>query len=427
MLVEFKVANFRSFREEQTLSLVASKDRTYPDSLIDAGKFNLLKAAAIYGANASGKSNLIKAMEFMVKFVATSATRMNVGDPIEDAAPFRLEATSVDKPSSFCVTALLDGTRYEYGFSVTRRRVCAERLKVCRQGGRLTTWLDRCLDGESQQTKWSIKGPLKKDARLLTERTRENGLLLSRGAELNVAAITELFLWFKNKVWKYDLARPPVELMSKTAEHVQQDAGFRERVLRLVRDADLGISDLKVRDEPVPISWVGNEPLPGMPRSLNWPRVKAVHTPAGSRDGVDFDLLDDESNGTQRFFAIVGPFLEALDDGKLLLVDELECSMHPLLARKLIELFQDPEANTKGAQLIFATHDSTLMDQNLLRRDQIWLTEKRQSGASELFSLYDFEPPEKPRNTEAFARRYLAGRYGAVPQFGPSLEDLDIR
>ena len=139
---------------------------------------------------------------------------------------------------------------------------------------------------------------------------------------------------------------------------------------------------------------------------------------------IPFSLEEDESNGTQRFFALAEPILLALSEGNLLVIDELDCSMHPLLTRKVIELFQSPEENTKGAQLVFATHDSSLMDPTLLRRDQIWLTEKRANGATELFSLYDFGADSRPRKDTAFEKNYLAGRYGAVPSFGPFFEDL---
>jgi hypothetical protein len=136
--------------------------------------------------------------------------------------------------------------------------------------------------------------------------------------------------------------------------------------------------------------------------------------------------MDDESNGTRRFFAIAYPFLKAIDTGTPLIIDELECSIHPLLTRRLIELFQSPAANQKGAQLIFATHDTTLMDSQLFRRDQVWLVEKNSSGQSTLTSLYDFKPDHRPRSSEAFQRNYLAGRYGGVPSFGPIFEDLEI-
>jgi AAA15 family ATPase/GTPase len=140
---------------------------------------------------------------------------------------------------------------------------------------------------------------------------------------------------------------------------------------------------------------------------------------------IRFNFLEAESNGTQRFFALAGPWLDALDQGALLVLDELDCSMHPSLTRKLVELFQTREANPHGAQLVFSTHDSTLMDLELFRRDQIWIVEKGRTGASRLSSLYDFE--EKPRNNEALQRRYLAGRYGGVPVFGPTFEDLELK
>ena len=142
---------------------------------------------------------------------------------------------------------------------------------------------------------------------------------------------------------------------------------------------------------------------------------------------MQFSLEEDESNGTQRFFALIGPVLNVLDHGGLLVVDELECSMHPLLTRKVVELFHNPEANPKGAQLIFATHDSTLMSPALLRRDQIWLMEKNFKSATEMFSLCEIEREKRPRKEESFGKNYLAGRYGGVPIFGPALEDAEVR
>jgi hypothetical protein len=146
-----------------------------------------------------------------------------------------------------------------------------------------------------------------------------------------------------------------------------------------------------------------------------------MHQTGSGNELVPFDL-GDESEGTQRVFALAGPFLDALDFGWVVTVDELDCSMHPLLTWNLVQLFQS-SANKKGAQLIFTTHDTSLMDPELLRRDQIWITEKNAAGATELRSLYDFK--EKSRSTEAFEKRYLAGRYGGIPSFGPTFEDID--
>jgi AAA15 family ATPase/GTPase len=155
--------------------------------------------------------------------------------------------------------------------------------------------------------------------------------------------------------------------------------------------------------------------------------VHTLHQIPGAAEPVEFSLERDESNGTQRFFALVGPVLDALDDGDLVVVDELECSMHPLLTGKLVELFQSPDANCQGAQLVFATHDSSLMTPSLFRRDQIWLTEKNRKGATELFSLCEMESPKRPRKGEAFEKNYLSGRYGGIPNFGPAFEDLEVR
>ena len=438
MLIEFKVANFRSFHEEQTFSLVASKDKAHPDNLIDCGKFKLLKAAAVYGANASGKSNLIKAIRVMEQLVRSSATKLNVGDPIAGISPFRLHTQSRKSPSRFEVTLQNDETQYVYGFSATTERVHDEWLRVRRPGGRLSKWLERKLDPGSGKTRWEIKGPLKKDEKLLREKTRDNCLVLSRGAELNIGLLKSVFRWFREKVQIYDLSQAAFSLARETAKRAKSDDIFHARVSRMLQDADLGIVGIDVSEIPF------SEMSAGIPEQLKVAvrdlaeellvekepsgfKVSTRHESVDSAEMVSFSLERDESNGTQRYFALVGPILEVLEEGAVLVVDELECSMHPLLTRKLIELFQSPEMNKTGAQLVFATHDSSVMDSSLLRRDQVWLTEKNQSGATELFSLYDFDTKTRPRNTEAFEKNYLAGRYGGIPHFGPALEDLEIQ
>jgi AAA15 family ATPase/GTPase len=221
-----------------------------------------------------------------------------------------------------------------------------------------------------------------------------------------------------------------------------------------MRHADLGIDDLEVSEDkhkhftitqpaadhlesvtgtltagPVisgTSSFVAGTPL-GFTSGLTFPPLYTIKSVRQSPSGeaIQFNFLEAESHGTQRFFALAGPLLDALDQGGLLVIDELGCSMHPTLTRKLIELFQTRDANQRGAQLVFSTQDSTLLDLELFRRDQLWIVEKDAAGASQLASLYDFE--EKPRNNEALQRRYLAGRYGGVPVFGPTFEDLELK
>ncbi len=435
MLIDFKIKNFRSIKEEQTLSLVAGatgKDQTRPDSLVEWEGFKLAKTAALFGANASGKSNIVRAFRFMKSFVSRSATRMNLGDRIREAIPFRLDIESPGMPSSLEITLLLNGTQYVYGFSATAERVLDESLRVRPAGGRMTTWLSRHVTPHGQD--WQISGPLRKDETLLRDKTRDNGLALSRGAELNISDLSELFLWFRKDFLVYDLSVPPMVLAEGTAVRVGEDKNFRARVLQLLRDADLGISSIEVSEEPALV--IPKDAPEDLRKVLNAFKdmagdddikrhpVTTYHRVAGADRPVAFRLAEDESNGTQRFFALAGPILDALDRGQLLVLDEFECSMHPLLSRKLVELFQSASANKKGAQLVFATHDTSLMSQKLMRRDQIWFTDKSQAGATELFSLYDFT--DRPRAASAFERNYFAGRFGAVPRFGRSLEDLEM-
>jgi len=439
MLVEFRVKNFRSIDEEQVLSLIAAgKDDSHPDNLIVSEKFNLVKAAAIHGANASGKSNLIKAIRCMEMFIENSATRMNQGDKIPGIVPFRLSSVSREQPSSFEVTIIIEGTRYEYSFSATATRVYSERLVVNPPAPRRRrVWFEREFDPKSNDTRWAFKTPFKKiDERILKEKTRDNGLVLSRGAELNVGPLLDAFHWFKSSLWVFDLSIPPLFLMHNTARHAKDDPGFMGRVCQMIQHADISIDRLSVAEEPIERQFFEKYFSGEFLRELNIPgdeedmtrlKIQAAHTLSGGKGKEVFDFERDESNGTKRFFALCGPFLDAMEKGAVVVVDELECSMHPLLTRKLIELFQSPNANKKGAQLIFATHDSTLMDPELFRRDQIWLVEKNQKGSSELFSLYDFDTKDRPRNTEAFQRNYLAGRYGGVPKFGPIFEDLELK
>jgi hypothetical protein len=286
---------------------------------------------------------------------------------------------------------------------------------------------------------WELKGELQ-GTDGVKEKTRENGLFLSRAAEMNVEPVKELFLWFRKRLWPLNLSQPPDVLMQRTASRVAEKAVFRAQVERLVRDADFGIEGLyatrgrplledapkEIREVFVQLQEAFRHSQPDTADELfERYAVRTRHRLRDSDDTVEFDLATDESNGTQRFIALVSPILGALENGNTIVVDELDCSMHPLLTYKLLELFQSEEANPRGAQLVFSTHDSNLMKHALFRRDQIYLTEKKPTAETVLFSLADFTPA--PRKDEAFEKNYLSGRYGAVPNFGPSFEDWEIQ
>jgi hypothetical protein len=423
MLIQFKVKNFRSFRDEQVLSMVAAttKDTTHPDSIQEVGEHRLLKTAAIFGANASGKSNLVKAMDFGVNLVCDSATRLNVGDQIPVAVPFRLDAKTQDQACEVEFVVLLNGVVYEYGFAATAARVEREWLHVKPKGkGKKATWL---LRTGSSPKKWTVAGPLAKDQELLREKTRPNCLVLSRGAELNCEPLLPLFTWFVRAcVAMPDGAGYLFRLATFVLEEMPE---LLCSVARYLKDADTGISDVSVIDKTLRNgakvnSSLASQSIKGTPQALS---VQTRHHVEGLEEPVFFDMEQDESHGTHRYFALITRVLVTLRLSSLLVVDELDCSIHPLLSRKLVELFHNKELNPNGAQLIFTTHDGSLMHPDLLRRDQIWFAEKTDRVATSLYSLYDFE--DRPRNDTAFEKNYRIGKYGGVPIFGPALEDLE--
>ena len=411
MLISFSVENYRSFADEQTLSLEATKDDAHPDHVVDCGKFSLLKSIAVYGSNSSGKSNLLRAIGFMANFVRASATEMNLGDPIRSASRFHLDRSWAAMPCSFDVRLLLSGTEYQYGFSVTRERVYDEWLFVKRKDKKASNPLSRRFDPGTEKTDWNLRGELK-GQRELIEKTRDNGLFLSRAAEMNVDFVKGLYYCFGERISYLDLAEMPSWLTSQTIRRVATDDLFRQRVESMIHDADFGIDGLSIIQSD------------GLHKGDTFFDLKTIHKVRDSDDMIGFRFERDESNGTQRFFGVIGPVLDAIDNGSVLVVDELDCSMHPHLTRKLVEMFHSKELNPKGAQLIFATHDTNLMSPALFRRDQIWITEKASNGGTELFSLSDIESKNRPRKEEPFEKHYLAGRYGGVPSFGPALEDL---
>lgn len=427
MLIDFRVENFRSFAAMQGFTMVASPDNSLSETLIKRDKIRVLRSGAIYGANASGKSNLLKAIGFLRQFVTTSATQMNLGDALPWVVPFRLDNKWTDKPCRFEITVAIHGSRYEYAVALTPKYVQSESLYVTRPGGRRAKRFTREYNAQTAFAKWDLPGVSRKEEKLLTGRTRDNGLLLSRAAELNFQLAQELYSWFVSSFWIFDLSQSPLFFMPHTAGMVLADATYKARVLHLLRDADFGIREIEAQQKPFVVNKETPEAIKNL-LAVSGPQqmidIRTTHF-ATDQSPVSFSLAEDESQGTQRFFLIAGPILNALDHGATVVIDEFECSMHSLLVQKIVSLFQSPDANPRVGQLIFATHDSSLMNSSLLRRDQVWIAQKRRNGDTELFSLYDFEGEKKPRKDEAFQKNYLSGQYGGVPQFGPIFEDLE--
>ncbi|MBO8186737.1 AAA family ATPase [Streptomyces spirodelae] len=397
MLLKFRVANFRSLRDEQELSFVPPPDEpsgmTRELSLSDGKHLAVFPVLGLFGANASGKSNVIVALREMKKAVLTSYAGWTAHERIP-REPFALDPKSGADSTFFEVDFVLPETRvrWTYGFELGDRRVESEWLHAYPKGRR-QVWYDR--DASRDQV-YDFPGGRLRDRSRLAETTRPNALLLTRAANDNHPQLTPIHRWFQQNLWDVTPETEKKHRETYTAERLLNDED-RERIEELLRVADLGISEARVERKP------GEQP-----------KISLLHTSSsGEPVAIDWDR---ESFGTRSWFALLGPILLALDRGAVLLVDELDSSLHSKFAAEVVRLFQTPSVNTNGAQLLFTSHDASLLSLprggRLLDPGQIWLTEKDRDGSTELYPLADIDPGEE----EDLSDSYLAGAFGGVPR-----------
>ena len=417
MLLEFRIGNFRSYAAEMRFSMVAGSGKELPSNTMTVegfDRYSLLRSAAIYGANASGKSNLIHAFAFFRQFVLESAESRQEGDMIP-VYPFLLDPKLAGSPSQFEMTFLWDGVRHQYGFVVSRERVHEEWLTVYPKG-KPQEWFHRTLDSAGKSTwSWS-RTHLRGDKSQLAERTRDNALFLSVAAQWNHVQITPIYRWFRNGL---RVLPKDVGAMTYTQGQLLNNPGFREWLTGILKAADTGISRVLARESKIHkdhLRFPGE--IPDHVRKyltesfLNELKVEVRTTRQlpGSDKEVEWDL-EMESDGTRRMLELLGPIYDVLQEGAVLVMDELDTSLHAYMTRELVQLFNNPKTNLGHAQLVFTTHDTSLLDPTLFRRDQVWFTAKDATGETDLYSLEDFSP----RKGEALQKGYLVGRYGAVP------------
>ncbi len=416
MLIEFRVKNFRSLRDEQVLSLVASKDKTLLDTNTVVTGVNavpaLLRSAVVYGANASGKSNLIKAMQYMRAVVAESATVIQPGQSFS-VQPFRLDAESASQPTEFEATFLLDGVRYQYGFALTAQRIVSEHLLVYK-AFKPQRWFDRYVDNETGKDVYEFGPGLKGPKNVWEGATRSNSLFLSMAVQLNSEQLRPVFDWFTNKLVIFNEVSP---LAPQFSVQMLQQAAKRREICDFLSAADISIADIEVVTRKVPGQSLHLDMATGKTelssKEIEENQLRFHHV---TKQGNAVFDLSEESSGTRSLLFLTGPVFDILSKGLTLVIDELDTSLHTLLVRQLVRLFHQPDINTGGAQLIFATHDTSLLDApDLLRRDQVWFVEKDRDQASSLVSLSEFSP----RKNEALERGYLMGRYGGIPFLEP--------
>jgi uncharacterized protein len=424
----FRAENVRSFRDELQFSMLATtlaetdvaRDVTWREG---GSPIGVLPAAGIFGANASGKSNVLRAMSDMRSYVLHSFRRGSPTGGIPRQS-FLLDDRANTRSSRFEIDVVLCGVRHEYGFVFDDERVIEE-WATRYPHGRAATIFERVND------RVNLGSVAKPKGRAVTELLRPNALFLSTAASANHPVLLPLYGWFERNLILAE-ARSRDRRQALTTKMLD-DPKMRERVLMFLRAADLGITgaskheldpEMRERLERAVRILVGEEGEPddGKPAAQATVETYGVRLKhRGAVGEVEFES-DDESLGTLVWFGLVGPVIKALSDGSTFLADELDASLHPALVAQLIALFQSPETNPRRAQLVFNSHDTTILGasaasragvdgQRLLGRDQVWFTEKSNDGATRLYPLTDLDP----RKDEALERRYLDGRYGATP------------
>lgn len=443
MIYEFTVENFRSFGSAQTLSLIKGKEQKKPENLISGppGFPKAVCAAAVFGHNASGKSNLYLAMYTMWQIIVNSATGLNAGNPIPGIVPHRLDSQWTNKPTRFEVVFSMGHQVFRYGFSATEKMIVTEKLveEFSTSRSRLLFERNSRTSGGVADVQFSNK--FDKAVRdHVPKLTRDNALILSSGANLNVPLLRGIYTHLSKRM-VFVGPSPVSNTLELLAKDIQEDALFHHQLLGVLRDADIGITNLRVQDppeltdedierfrqfiKPAPQNPDIARELASMLARQGKPRAILLEHESADGGPIEFGWAD-ESQGTQLFALLFFLVTRALRGGSTVVADEFGTSIHPLLAIRLVELFQNPENNRNGAQLLFTTHYSQLMTPELFRKDQIWITEKTPQGQTELFSLADFRGEKYTRSSEAFEKNYLEGRYRGVGSFGPTLSGVPI-
>lgn len=370
----------------------------------------LLRSSAIYGPNASGKSNLLKAFRAMRRVVLNSASSKNSLTSKkwleEEIVPHKFDHATVDAPTELEVIFIADGIRYQYGFMADKVRVYQEWLFAFPKGRSRRMMMREYNPDKPGDVKYDISfGTGIKGAKSDWKRSlREDALLLSIIKLYNAPDFNPVYDWFDSVV----VLGVGTDYSTYTMQEcVNED--FKKRVVRALASSDIKIHDITIRNEKIVLPEFLSDDLK---KKMDYeiPRTLASHPVVGG--GYTTLYMEEESEGTQKLFSLIGLWIDILEKGAVVLVDELSDRLHPLLLRFLVQKFNNPEVNKSNAQLVFTSHDTALMKPEYLRRDQIWFVDKNKENATVLYPLTDFHPRKEVEN---FERNYLSGQYGALP------------
>lgn len=421
MLIEFSVENHRAFRERQTFSMVASAAAERMGiGRVAQTRFTtapyVLREACLFGANGSGKSSLIDAMNFMDRFVRNSF-RHEAGLPIA-LEPFAFHSEWRSRPSEFEAVFIHDDVLYQYGFSVTRERVLEEWLFARPQStGRDRQLFTRTYVPESDSYEWNLNSVhLKGERESWKSQTRPEALFLSTAVQLNAEVLKGAYEWFAKRFRTFSMS-PDVMQGGSYTESRFDDPEWKKRVVEFLRRADVTLHDIEVEENSLfeqPSFAKLPAPFQEMIKEES-PDAKTYTVSFVRQDEREMPIplpLSEESSGTKALFELAGPILDVLENGYTVVIDELNSGLHPLAFQYVIGLFCDPHTNKNNAQLIFTTHDTSVTERSCIGRDQIWLVEKASDLSAGLIPFSDF----KTRDERSFQKGYLQGRFGAVPR-----------
>jgi AAA15 family ATPase/GTPase len=416
MLIQFNFKNFKSFREEATLDLSAAKMTEFSDRVVTIGSEKILPVAAIYGANASGKSNIYNAFEYMAEYVEESFKYGDEEEKFDEfkPTPFLFDSTSADVESSFEVYFTLPQDKsekiYNYGFCVDKAGVTEEWLNYKAKTARKYSTIfyrgnneeELDLSGFPKSSRDNIQVALEKQV-----------LIISLGAKLKIGKCKDIRDWFLANEFA-DFGDPVTNffMSRRLPKGFVDDKNVQQKVIEYFSSFDEHIRDFKV--DKVPMEGDSKEDAY---------TINSLHKKIDSDEMAEIPLSL-ESAGTLKMFALYPELQDVLEKGSVFFVDELNARLHPLLVRNFILTFLNPEINKNHAQLVFTTHDTWQLSNQLLRRDEIWFVEKDMRGISTLYSLADFidEDGSRIRKDESYEKNYLIGKYGAIP----TLKSIDI-
>ncbi len=411
MILEFSVTNFRSIKETQTLSLIADpdEDKRMEAVALISDKLKVLKSTIIYGPNASGKSNLLLALKGLQHTVLIEGG-MPSDQNFEYYQPFLFDQNSIKQPTDFELNFLLEGIRYKYFLSILKNKVKKESLYYY-PNGKEAKLFDR------NGNKYSYGESLKGKKKTVESLTSEGQLYLFKGAVNSMELLAKAYTYFVNSLGNMLVFKREeyniFEKIDKSLYDGSYDEIFKKNMKFFIRSFDTGVTDFEILKQPHPVlNHLG----------IGEYRILTTHEIFENNQLVGTYKMDlgKESEGTQRLFYFSALITDVLMNGKIIIIDELERSLHPHIANFIIQMFNNPKVNKNNAQIIVTTHDATLLDEeNEMRQDQIWFITKDRNGASDMYSLCDFEDLNSDLPLDKW---YLSGRFGAIP----GVDDLEI-